>query len=169
MTKQMSQMKVREYSSRPKQTDGIPIPQQTRLQQLENEVLRRRALEAVDAGVDSGVDLLSDTVPMSQQDAVKLLRQMVADARHQTREEREIASAERAVLGDVIRELDEEISKIASDNRMLSTAVAKQQEKLQKMQGELSQAQIERLMIENDNVMIAAGRLANKALSKLKI
>ena len=149
---------------------------QTRVQQLEVELLRRHALESSD-GNDASLDALGDSMMTTQQDSVKLLKQLLGDARRQMSEEKEVATAERIVLADVIWELDEEMGRVVNQNRLLVAAVGKQQEKIQKMQGELSQAQIEKLMLENDNALMnAAGRLASSAkettsniFSRLKI
>eukprot|EP00299_Pterocystis_sp_00344_P010421 c4651_g1_i1.p1 GENE.c4651_g1_i1~~c4651_g1_i1.p1 ORF type:complete len:424 (+),score=127.65 c4651_g1_i1:165-1274(+) len=151
MTKQMSQMKQH-------------------IAQLEAELLR---LHAADPSAHDALEAISDSLLTSQQDSVKLLKQMLSDARKKNLELKETAECDRVVLGDVIRELDERMSRTVSQNRNLSVAFESQQQRLQEIQGELSQAQIEKLMIENDNPFGLAGRLAKdattKAFSKLKI
>jgi chromosome segregation ATPase len=137
---------------------------QSRVQQLEAELVRRHAVE----GSDEDWEALSESLTSSQQDGVKILKQYLDDARRRTQEMKEIAECDRALLGAEISHLDDHMVRMVAQNRTLSKGMQQQQEEIREMQEILAQLQMEKMMTEDNVLMNAAGRLASTAKDATK-
>eukprot|EP00301_Raphidiophrys_heterophryoidea_P011720 c1789_g1_i1.p1 GENE.c1789_g1_i1~~c1789_g1_i1.p1 ORF type:complete len:441 (-),score=114.59 c1789_g1_i1:353-1675(-) len=117
----------------------------------------------------SGGGAVSESVLHSQQDSVRMLKQMLDDARREEHDLRDSSEANLNVLRGTIREMEDSMIRAVKKNNTLASELDEKLDEVRLLQEQVQEAQMERIIMETDNPLLnAAGRLSSSLASSAK-